>query len=115
MQERKEYRYLDQLTERYPCLSAIRPELEKAYETLRECYAKGGKLLAAGNGGSCADSEHIVGELMKGFVKRRELPEEMKAALKQADPWRGTVRMPAAGPSGYCPDGTCGPFHCLCK
>ena len=53
MQERKEYRYLDQLTERYPCLSAIRPELEKAYETLRECYAKGGKLLAAGNGGSC--------------------------------------------------------------
>ena len=46
MQERKEYRYLDQLTERYPCLSAIRPELEKAYETLRECYAQGGKLLA---------------------------------------------------------------------
>lgn len=89
MQERKEYRYLDQLTERYPCLSAIRPELEKAYETLRECYAKGGKLLAAGNGGSCADSEHIVGELMKGFVKRRELPEEMKAALKQADPALG--------------------------
>ena len=42
MQERKEYRYLDQLTERYPCLSAIRPELEKAYETLRECYAQGG-------------------------------------------------------------------------
>ena len=89
MQERKEYRYLDQLTERYPCLSAIRPELEKAYETLRECYAKGGKLLAAGNGGSCADSEHIVGELMKGFAKRRPVSGEFAAALKKADEKRG--------------------------
>ena len=69
MQERKEYRYLDELTERYPSLAAIRTELERAYEVLRECYASSGKLLAAGNGGSCADSEHIVGELMKGFVK----------------------------------------------
>ncbi|MBS6517288.1 MAG: SIS domain-containing protein [Clostridium sp.] len=89
MQDRKEYRYLDELTERYPGLSAIRPELEKAYETLQECYTQGGKLLAAGNGGSCADSEHIVGELMKGFVKRRELPEEIKKALRAADPKLG--------------------------
>lgn len=28
MQERKEYRYLDELTERYPSLAAIRTELE---------------------------------------------------------------------------------------
>lgn len=89
MQERKEYRYLDELTERYPSLAAIRTELERAYEVLRECYASGGKLLAAGNGGSCADSEHIVGELMKGFVKRRALSEEMKEALRAADPELG--------------------------
>ena len=35
MQERKEYRYLDELTERYPSLAAIRTELERAYEVLR--------------------------------------------------------------------------------
>lgn len=91
MQERKEYRYLDELTERYPGLGAIRIELEEAYEVLRECYASGGKLLAAGNGGSCADAEHIVGELMKGFVKRRELSKEMKEALRTSDPELGEV------------------------
>ena len=89
MQERKEYRYLDELTERYPSLAAIRTELERAYEVLRECYASSGKLLAAGNGGSCAVSEHIVGERMKGFVKRRALSEEMKEALRAADPELG--------------------------
>ena len=43
----------------------------------------------AGNGGSAADAEHIVGELMKGFVKRRPVTEEMKEALEKADPVRG--------------------------
>ena len=45
--------------------------------------------MIAGNGGSAADSEHIVGELMKGFVKRRPLSEELKQALEAADPIRG--------------------------
>ena len=49
----------------------------------------GGKLLIAGNGGSAADSDHIVGELMKGFVKRRPVSAELAEALKQADPERG--------------------------
>ena len=43
---------------------------------LRDCFAGGGKLLIAGNGGSCADAEHIVGELMKGFVLPRTLGDE---------------------------------------
>src|SRR5699024_12446550 len=57
------------------------------YTTLfrsEECFAGGGKLLIAGNGGSAADSDHIVGELMKGFVKRRPLSEELKQALAKA-------------------------------
>ena len=45
--------------------------------------------MIAGNGGSCADSEHIVGELMKGFVKRRPVSGEFAAALKKADEKRG--------------------------
>lgn len=39
----------------------------------------------AGNGGSAADSEHIVGELMKGFVKRRPVSETMAARLVEID------------------------------
>ena len=70
----KEYEYLDELISRYPVLAPVKADIRTAYETLKECYERGGKLLIAGNGGSCADSEHIVGELMKGFRKRRPLP-----------------------------------------
>lgn len=84
-----EYRYLDELIDRYPSLAPIRGEIERAYGILRDCFASGGKLLIAGNGGSCADSEHIVGELMKGFVKRRELSGDVKQALLDADPELG--------------------------
>lgn len=80
---------LDTLIERYPDLSTVREAVEEAYRILEECYSRGGKLLIAGNGGSSADAEHIVGELMKGFVKRRELSGERKAALEAADPEHG--------------------------
>lgn len=80
---------LDILMSRYPVLESVRGEIEAAYQILEECYSQGGKLLIAGNGGSSADAEHIVGELMKGFVKRRELPAEMKAALEKVSPEHG--------------------------
>lgn len=82
---------LDTLMERYPALSSVREAVEAAYRILEECYSRGGKLLIAGNGGSSADAEHIVGELMKGFVKRRELSDEWKAALEAADPEHGSA------------------------
>lgn len=81
----REKEYLAELTERYPKLSSICGEIEKAYQILEECYTAGGKLLVAGNGGSCADSEHMVGELMKGFVKRRQLDEKAREQLLKAD------------------------------
>ncbi|MBO7404479.1 MAG: SIS domain-containing protein, partial [Clostridia bacterium] len=34
-----------------------------------------------GNGGSAADADHIVGELAKGFLKKRPLPGELRDAL----------------------------------
>ena len=60
------------LVERYPVLKAIENEVFNAYQILENCYAHGGKLLVAGNGGSAADAEHIVGELMKGFKLPRK-------------------------------------------
>lgn len=87
----KEYRYLTELLARYPVLKREEASIRAAYECLRECYESGGKLLIAGNGGSCADAEHIVGELMKGFVKKRPVSEELRKALIKTDGEAGTA------------------------
>lgn len=82
-------KYLEELVERYPVLDVVKDDVRKAYELLEACYEQGGKLLIAGNGGSCADAEHIVGELMKGFVKRREVSDSFAECLRNADGVRG--------------------------
>ena len=63
---------------RYPMLVGMREEIELVFEMIKDSYEKGGKLLVCGNGGSAADSDHIVGELMKGFYKQRKLPAAEK-------------------------------------
>ena len=80
---------LEELIGRDPVLGPCRESIRQAYQALEECFLAGGKLLVAGNGGSAADSDHIVGELMKGFVKKRPLPDSLVQALKEADPQRG--------------------------
>ena len=72
---------LDTLIVRYPLLYASRNEIASAFELLRQSYQQGGKLLLCGNGGSAADAEHIVGELMKSFSKERKLDESIKNCL----------------------------------
>lgn len=74
---------LNELLSRYPKLVSCKEELENAVKTIIDTYEKGGKLLLCGNGGSCADCDHIVGELMKGFLKIRPLSDEKKAEMKQ--------------------------------
>ena len=68
-----------ELFERYPCLEKCREEIYNAYVTFENCYNTGGKILCCGNGGSAADCDHFVGELMKGFLKKRPLSAEEKA------------------------------------
>ena len=48
---------------------------------LISCYQRHRKLLVCGNGGSAADAEHIVGEMMKGFCLPRRLSDDDKAQL----------------------------------
>ena len=83
--------HLDRLVSRYPALSAIREEIEAAYRLMAESYEGGGKLLVAGNGGSAADSEHIVGELMKRFRLPRPIPADLAVRLSTVDPVRGAA------------------------
>lgn len=78
---------MEELLKRYPSLAACAEDLRRAKAAWIACYEQGGKLLLCGNGGSCADAEHISGELMKGFLKRRPLDSQTRAQMK--------ARMPA--------------------
>lgn len=73
----------EELFSRFPSLEPLRQDVAQSYDIMCECYKRGGKVLICGNGGSAADAEHIVGELMKGFISRRELSESQKAAFSR--------------------------------
>lgn len=70
---------------RHPKLEMVTDELLSAEELLIQTFESGGKLLIAGNGGSAADAEHIVGELMKSFVAKRSISEEYADKLRLVD------------------------------
>ena len=73
---------LDGVLSRHPVLAACRGDVVAAFEMLLSAYRFGGKVLTCGNGGSAADAEHVVGELMKRFRKRREIPAAIAAKLR---------------------------------
>lgn len=75
-------KHFDLLFERYPMLAGQKENIAELYEQLSKVYHNGGKLLVCGNGGSAADSEHIVGELMKSFLVCRPLEKELTDALE---------------------------------
>lgn len=82
---------MEELFERYPALKACEENIKKALELMIQTYEQGGKILICGNGGSAADSEHIVGELMKGFLLKRpvddeRIPEELRCRLQGSLP-----------------------------
>ena len=81
---------MDLLT-RYPQLNICKNDIENALSLMIDTYKKGGKILVCGNGGSSADADHIVGELMKGFLKSRKvtderIPQELREKLQGALP-----------------------------
>ena len=91
MMEKRIEAYLDLLVERYPALECVKTEIATAYSIIADCYRNGGKLLIAGNGGSAADAEHIVGELMKGFVLDRKIKQTFSERLISIDSELGNV------------------------
>lgn len=73
---------MKQLFERYPALEFCKQQIMIATEMWKDTYRSGGKILLCGNGGSCADCDHIVGELMKGFLLGRAPGEELRERLR---------------------------------
>jgi len=82
---------LKELTKRYPQLSSIEDNIRMAAECLITCYKEGLKVLVCGNGGSCSDSDHIVGELMKGFENKRPVNNNLKMKLLELGGDRGSL------------------------
>lgn len=74
-------KHIDLLLKRYAELEVCKNEIIESYLLMEECYKNGGKILVAGNGGSAADAEHMVGELMKGFVLPRKLDQTYRDKL----------------------------------
>ncbi|MBR5544775.1 MAG: SIS domain-containing protein [Clostridia bacterium] len=82
---------MKELSERYPQLNTCAKDIEKAFALMIDTYKNSGKFLVCGNGGSTADADHIVGELMKGFLKDRKvtderIPQELRGKLQGALP-----------------------------
>ena len=71
----------EELFERYPVLTSINESIYHAFESIKSTYDSGGTLYCAGNGGSSADSEHIVGELLKSFKKPRRVDAQTADCL----------------------------------
>lgn len=88
MWENQNWNMVEELMHRFPELRYLKEPIKKAIEVIVESYLQGGKVLVCGNGGSAADSEHIVGELLKGFMKKRPLQKEIANRIKKLDsPW----------------------------
>lgn len=89
--DNRRMRHIDLLVERYPSLESAKNDIVAAYLLLEESYENGGKLLVAGNGGSAADAEHIVGELMKGFKLPRKPEADFAEKLVEENQELGSV------------------------
>ncbi len=75
--------HIKTMIDRYPALQDLEAQVRKASETICNMARGDGKLLLCGNGGSCADCEHIAGEMLKGFLLRRTPDEEFAKGLQK--------------------------------
>ena len=73
----------------YPALKECKEDILLSFQLMRDCYNQKGKLLICGNGGSAADSEHIVGELLKGFLQQRRVNDRFLNKLVNMFPKDG--------------------------
>lgn len=82
---------LDELLNRYSRLDYLENVISEASELIIKTFNKGGKVLVCGNGGSCSDADHIVGELMKSFEGKRPLNISLQQKLEEVSPDRGKM------------------------
>lgn len=64
--------HVDRLAAALPALRAAAPTLASWGVAITSCLSDGGRLLAAGNGGSAAEAQHLTAELVGRFEGDRE-------------------------------------------
>lgn len=69
--------YLEKFFKSSKQLLSMKKDILEICEAITYCYKNGGQVLVCGNGGSSSDSDHIVGELMKGFLLQRPLGKKI--------------------------------------
>lgn len=77
---------IDTMLKNAPALHGERETLIRATALLCRCFTDGHALYICGNGGSAADAEHIVGEFVKAFRKKRYILPEDKARFSALYP-----------------------------
>lgn len=75
--------FLNDLIKRYPPISDLKENIWLTYQIILESLKNGGTVFTCGNGGSASDSEHIAGELLKGFILKRGLDEKTKQVFSE--------------------------------
>lgn len=86
MKEKEIISILDEFIQKYPELLPQKDNIYDTFEIIKNAFSKGNRLYICGNGGSSADSLHIVGELMKSFMENRLVKESTKKALRKEYP-----------------------------
>jgi D-sedoheptulose 7-phosphate isomerase len=84
--EEKSVKALDDLQAHYPELERTMESVHDACDMIVSTYMNGGKVLTCGNGGSAADAEHIVGELLKSFELKRPLSDQIASQIRESCP-----------------------------
>lgn len=74
---------VETLLRRYPTLAPCAGKIVEAYTLLRDSVGQGGTVFVCGNGGSHADADHIIGELSKGFLSKRNVPAEVIGRISE--------------------------------
>jgi len=72
---------IERMVRRTPELESCAESVRLAQNALLACFRNDNKLLLCGNGGSCADCDHIAGELVKSFYRDRPLDTELAEKL----------------------------------
>lgn len=82
---------LETLLKRYPPLEVCKDDIRAAGNLIIDAFRNSGKLLICGNGGSCSDGDHIVGELMKSFSKKRPMDQDFVKSMESVSKERGAL------------------------
>lgn len=76
-------KHAEVLFQRFPELLPQAENFNKVYITLQNAFVNSKTAFFCGNGGSAADCEHIIGELMKNFVMKRQVSSEFREKFIQ--------------------------------